>query len=147
MPCKCCWAVMKWEVTSYAKSHLKSSKRNRAKQQAANFMKQSGVSAAILAHLEKKIPKVEEWPDVATPAEPAATTINVQEADLNGSFDILTKKENISDDWVASFLRSGIPTSKLGHPSIRSWLSKYSTKSWMVSMCEVHLSKQFGVRT
>ena len=82
MLCKWCWAVVKWEETLYAKSHLKSSKHKRAKEHACKIVKQTGASAALLTSAPKK-QKLEEGPDVAALGEPAAaTTMNLQQANL-----------------------------------------------------------------
>ena len=54
MLCKWCWAVVKWEESLYAKSHLKSSKHKRAKEQACKIVKQPGASAAILTSALKQ---------------------------------------------------------------------------------------------
>ena len=90
MLCKWCLAVLKWEETSCAKIHLESSRHKRAKDQAAKLVTRCISRNFSLTYPKKQ--KAEEGPDVATPAEPVATTKNLQQASL----------ENISDDWVAT---------------------------------------------
>ena len=54
-------------------------------------------SAAHILTSPPKDQKLDEGPDVATPVEPAATTVNLQQANLQASFDIQMTKEKTGE--------------------------------------------------
>ena len=125
MWCRHCGVSVQHADASVATKHLNSANHKRRKRECSAINLKPGATAPV-ADAPAPTTTAPAQAHAAAGVQRTTSLVESQQASMRSMLDSLNMTANISDDFVAAFLQAGMAPNKLGHPSLRGLVAKYT---------------------